>query len=50
LPFESAETLLKVAPYRVQLKGKVILTTTLSPWLPVSVVPGTIMAPVDWVM
>src|SRR5690242_11594031 len=46
LPFELSEALVYGVPYTVTAKGKVIAVTHSSQWLPTSVVPGTIEAPV----
>jgi len=44
VPFESTLTLLKVWSYRVYANGRVTEVKQSSQWLPVSSVPGTIVA------
>ena len=49
MPLDDRLMLVKLWSYKVNGKGSVMVVTVSSPWLPMSVVPGTIVA-VIWVM
>ena len=49
VPLELALAVLKGAPYKLNEKGSAMAVVPSSVWLPVSVVPATSVAPVDWV-
>jgi hypothetical protein len=44
VPLEATLALLKVCPYRLNGKGNVIVVLQSSQWLPVSAIPGMIVA------
>src|SRR5437868_10778961 len=48
LPFELTLAVLNTCPYSRTAKGRLIVVTPSSVWLPMSLVPGTIAAPVLW--
>jgi hypothetical protein len=46
LPLDDRLTLVKLWSYKVNGKGKATVVTVSSPWLPMSVVPGTMLPPI----